>query len=97
MAYLVYMAKNKENGLLYIGSTSQGLETRRKYHFYIAKRMCSKNRWWKAVRKYGEKAFEWKELDKAKTRKSLHEKEKKWIRLLKTNDPKFGYNKYPAP
>jgi group I intron endonuclease len=83
---IVYKAVNKINGKMYVGATQATLSRRISYH------LCSKAGIFPGeLRKFGVNMFEFSILDVAEDRKTLHEKEKYWIRKLDCVYPK-GYN-----
>lgn len=55
---IIYEVVNKENGKVYVGLTTKTLEQRKRAHLNSAKR-GSTSYFHKAIRKYGEDAFEW--------------------------------------
>lgn len=65
----VYMATNTVNGKRYIGATAKGFGARKRRHLFrrTVDRSCP--RFYDAINKYGEGAFEWKIL---RTFKSAH-------------------------
>ncbi len=85
---VVYLAKNKVNGNCYVGSTKHALGTRKKDHFRMATRgVAGCPIFYKAIRKYGESAFEWVILDRASSVEELRDLETKRIAELR---PKYN-------
>ena len=88
---IIYLAKNKVNGKVYVGQTIKTLEKRRSEHENQAYKKAIVY-FQKALRHYGLDNFEWSVLDQTEDRKELNEKEKQWIRKLDSCNPRFGYN-----
>lgn len=91
---IIYKAKNKVNGKVYIGQTSVSLKARMDSHRsaadagrgYVFQR---------AIKKYGFENFEWEEIDSAKDKDELCEKEIYWIEFYNSfirNKDSNGYN-----
>jgi len=75
---LIYEAHNKENGRVYVGLTTSDLKTRKSSHLRSAK--AGSNAYFhKALRKYGEDAFEWDVVATAGSLEELYELEKMTI------------------
>jgi len=87
---IIYSARNKINGRLYVGKTVKVMEQRRREHEYIAEK-GSACLFHKALRKYGFDAFEWKTLMHCEDGDDLNESEIACIKMLKTKVPN-GYN-----
>lgn len=68
MGHIVYMAKHKTNGRVYIGYTSLGLEARKIAHYRT--RLSSKTIFSAALREGGLDAFEWSVLFESSNRES---------------------------
>ena len=82
---IIYKATNKENGKYYIGQTKGTLKNRIKNH-----KSASKNKdtvFYRAIRKYGIDAFEWKVVEECSSKEELDEHE---VRLIAEN--LGGYN-----
>ena len=79
---IVYMATNKVNGKRYIGLTRTGLELRKQRHFAHA-RNGRPQHFVRAIRKYGEEAFEFVTLEKCESYKAACEAERRFIAELK--------------
>lgn len=97
----VYLITNNINGKVYIGETITALSRRFNAHLNSAFNRNSNNYdcyFYRAIRKYGKSAFTIKLLEEiiALTKKEAKQKiqnlEKKYIKLYKSNDYKFGYN-----
>ena len=92
---VIYMYTSP-SGKRYIGQTIR--EKQRKYDHKI-KTSKYKTHFGQAIRKYGYENFEYKVLvkfnpciDQEKLKRVLDKLEQRYIKLYKTNDPKFGYN-----
>lgn len=93
MRGVIYAIGNKVNGKIYIGkSATLTAERRWKYHLWDAAR----GKPWpihRAIRKYGAESFVLMTLhSRIRTEERLNLLERKWIRELKANDRKIGYN-----
>lgn len=89
---IIYQAKNKINGKLYVGMTIQGLEVRKEAHEYnVSKNKLECPIFYNAIKKYGKDGFEWSAIDEAPTQAELCIKEIYWISELNTIYPN-GYN-----
>jgi group I intron endonuclease len=90
---IIYSARNKLNGKIYIGQTIQSLKNRKKQHKSEAniKRRLN-NHFHNAIRKYGIEAFEWIVLKKCNNLGELNFWEKYYINQYKSNDKFSGYN-----
>lgn len=86
---LIYEAYNKINGKSYIGLTTKTLDYRKSQHIRSAK-SGSEMHFHKAMRKYGEDAFEWSEIVKCSSLEDLYKKEALIISLF---EPWQLYNK----
>ena len=88
----VYCIENKLDGKKYIGITQGEIQRRFKQHKTITntKNSSNKSHIHKAMALYGFSNFKVYELDSAKTKEELFEKEKYWIKLLDTKNN--GYN-----
>lgn len=92
---LVYAIKNLVNGKFYVGQTINSIEYRWMFH-KIEARKCdgsSKRLICRAIRKYGENNFALRVLTPdCVTKGHLNSLETYWIKRLRSNDPKYGYN-----
>ena len=88
---VIYIARNLVDDHIYIGKTARSLEVRKQGHVDDAKR-GSQLYFHRALRKYGEAAFDWSVIDEAETEQELNEKERYWIQFYKSTDSRFGYN-----
>lgn len=78
------MATCTVSGGRYVGATRKGIEGRRERHFIDAKRRkrdCP--RFYDAIRKYGNDAFEWTTLATLPTSEEMYKEEERLIALLK--------------
>ena len=89
---LIYLARNKINGKVYIGQTSVSLNERKGNHRLLALSRGSKNHFHSAIRKYGWDAFEWKILERFLVREVLNSSERFWILKYRSTDSRKGYN-----
>lgn len=89
---IIYVIYNVVDGKLYVGKTKNSLEHRMRHHFSSCKRGKNSSKLlYEAVRKEGGwDNFIWHEIDYAETYEELNEKERFWIRKLKTQET--GYN-----
>jgi group I intron endonuclease len=87
---IVYKATNKVNGKIYIGITSQTLQSRKWKHFLDARLKVYNSKFHRAIRKYGEDGFLWEVIDHANTMEELNERESYWISFF--NSYENGYN-----
>lgn len=85
----IYEVYNTKNGKSYIGLTTNNLDTRKSQHLRSAK-AGSNSHFHKALRKYGESAFEWGVVMICSSRESLCKKEMLVISLY---EPEQLYNK----
>jgi len=89
---IVYAAKNKITGKIYIGQTIVSLNERKGDHRRKAAIWESKSHFHSAIRKYGFDVFTWEIIDKAESRDELNHKEKHWIAFYNSANPSTGYN-----
>ena len=88
---IVYKAINTVNNKIYVGKTIKKLQDRIKAHKYSHK--CVKNIYfYRALRQYGFKNFEWKIICKCPTLGELNEREIFYIKELKATNRDIGYN-----
>ena len=85
----LYKAQNLENGLIYIGATTKGIDIRRKDHEQKSNG-SNKNEFQKAISTYGADAFTWTQVDTAESIDELAQKEQDYI--YEYNSKKEGYN-----
>ncbi len=92
MSYLVYSITNKINKKQYVGITEIGISSRFKLHIKESKKKKKrKSVIGKAINKYGIDNFVVEQIDFAKDKFELVEKERYWIKQLNTIVP-YGYN-----
>ena len=91
---IIYMAKNKVNGKIYIGQTVKSLETRRGQHESATRKDNNKCffHFHNALKRYGIDNFEWSIIDKASSIEELNEKEQAYIEQYESCDQSKGYN-----
>jgi group I intron endonuclease len=87
---IIYLVKNKIDGKVYIGKTSQKLRRRWSHHVSHA----SKDQYYfhRAISKYGADVFEVSEIDQTEDLATANILEQKYIQEFKSFDPEFGYN-----
>lgn len=95
MATKVYKLVNQSNGNVYVGLTSLSLETRLKCHLSALKTGKAYSSYMLADFKAGHK-FTIELLNDCEHVFSASNLERYYIRLLKSTDPKFGYNIHPG-
>lgn len=83
---IIYMAKHKKNGKVYIGQTKNTL----KHRSYDKNNFTG--RFADAIHKYGKDAFEWSVVLECFSQKELNDKEEFFISHHNSIDPKHGYN-----
>jgi group I intron endonuclease len=88
--HIVYLAKNKGNGKVYIGTTTKSVEERKNDHIQKSNKGLG-SYFQKAIGTYGPEAFSWEQIDTANDNNDLAEKEKKYI--LTYDSMENGYNK----
>ena len=88
---VVYIAKNKINGKIYIGKTIDNLDKRKKEHYYHSE---TKNGSYfqRAIKKHGLENFEWSVLCECKSIQELNNKEIELIKFFNSQNHKIGYN-----
>jgi group I intron endonuclease len=93
---IIYLIRNTVNDKLYIGQTKHSAARRWKTHVYAANRNnrkeYKKGYLQRAIRKYGEAAFEVAEVGTADTAEELNLMERQAIEQLGSNDSRYGYN-----
>ena len=85
----IYSITNLVNHKVYIGQTKQRLQARFSQHL-CPNSACKALR--AAVKKYGRENFELLKLTTAATQEEADALERLWIRLCRSNNPKYGYN-----
>lgn len=85
---IIYIAFCESENKCYIGQTTKNISTRKREHFYSA-RKGSSSYFHRALLKY---SFSFSILEKAENLDLLNEKERFWIDSYKSNDLNFGYN-----
>lgn len=91
----VYLARNKDNGKVYVGKTVKTLRERRNiHHFHAAKGENGQKYFYfqKAIAKHGREQFEWIILFKSGDDKELCLWEEYFIEQYNSCDPSKGYN-----
>jgi group I intron endonuclease len=88
---LIYLVRNKVNGKVYVGKTTQALEARWRQHVRDSRKKVT--HFYLALRKYGLSAFELSVLSSsAESHEQLNEQEIYFIAKFKANDRAIGYN-----
>jgi predicted GIY-YIG superfamily endonuclease len=90
---VIYLITHTASGKQYVGLTIQTLERRWKYHVEqaLAGYIKGDESLHYAIRQYGLDAFEIRQIDQGISKENLENKEKQWIKKLRTLVP-FGYN-----
>ncbi len=89
---LIYLAKNKINGKVYIGQTIKTLDARKKGHINGSKTSSNGMMFLNALRKYGEGNFEWSILEENIPKEILDDREKFYIASYDSTNKINGYN-----
>lgn len=95
---IIYLARNTVNNKIYIGQTTSSLNRRRSNHFAASRNESDRLYFHKAIRKYGEDAFDWSVLEavyansKEELESALNEKEIQYISIYNSNNCNAGYN-----
>lgn len=92
---VIYKITNKITGQSYIGRTKYDFDTRYKGGEWWNE--TDNIHLWRSARKYGiENFYVIKEMDYAFSKEELYRKERFYIKVLETNNPKKGFNKTPG-
>lgn len=89
---IIYLARNRINGKVYVGQTVVSLAERMGDHRRKALVHRSRSHFHSAIRKYGFDAFEWTILERSLMREALNSSERAWIKKYHSTDPRRGYN-----
>jgi hypothetical protein len=89
---IIYIARNRENGKVYIGQTTTTLPNRQRAHERDSKNTDPSGYFHRAIKEFGKDQFDWEILDRANAYLELNEKERWWIRFFNSTVPEFGYN-----
>jgi group I intron endonuclease len=89
--YSIYLITNKVNGKKYVGQTKYKVNRRWIAHKNYAKNGVE-NKFYNAIRKYGALSFEVVTIETLEDRKEANASEERWIKILDTTNPDFGYN-----
>lgn len=81
---LIYKTTNLINGKIYVGKQNSSYI----HNYYLGSGKILNQ----AIRKYGKENFKKEILEICKTKEQLNEREKFWIKELKSKDNKIGYN-----
>ena len=91
---IIYKITNIVNNKIYIGITTKSLNCRWKQHKHSVNMKCKKNKHlYSSMKKYGINNFKIEIIEKVDNLQNLFDKEKYYIKLYDTNNPKIGYNK----
>jgi group I intron endonuclease len=91
---IIYRATNVVNGKIYIGQTTKTLEQRRDSHKRTARRNDKRKCYFQySLEKHGFDSFTWDQIDTAKNKEDLDNKEKYWIDFYDSTNRKNGYNR----
>jgi len=89
---IIYMARNRTNGKVYIGQTSVSLSGRRGDHRNKALKYGSRAALHTAIREFGFNCFEWKILEHLSPKEDANQHERDWIEKYRSTDSQYGYN-----
>lgn len=89
MSKVIYKVTHRESGRVYIGTTQDSLDKRRKDHLQKAK-TGSGHKFQEAIATYGPQAFEWEQIDTGVSPEEAAEKERNYIVKYQSNEK--GYN-----
>jgi group I intron endonuclease len=94
---IIYLITHKASGRRYVGQTIQTLERRWEYHLEQAwaGHIKGAESLHAAIREYGADAFEIRQIDEGTTKIDLGQRERHWIKTLRTLVPR-GYNISPG-
>lgn len=101
MYWDIYKLTNSIDGKVYIGLTSRTAAVRFDDHCQYARKILRRGRKnpttvQRAIRIHGENKFSVEVIDLAETREAAWQKERYWIRMYRSNDRRFGYNRTPG-
>ena len=101
MLYDIYKLTCVVDMKVYIGLTSRGAAARFDDHCQYARRVLRRGRRnptpiQRAIRIHGENRFVVEVIDLAETKEEAWQKERYWIRMYRSNDRRFGYNRTPG-
>lgn len=89
--FCIYKITNLINNKIYVGKSTVPLIVRIRRHCYEVRK--GTNRYlYDAIRHYGWDSFRIEVIESLISKENLSDREKFWIKMLKTNDPNFGYN-----
>jgi len=87
--HIIYKVQNDENGMVYIGATTNSIHQRKLDHVERANR-GETSIFHEAIKTYGAGAFTWEQVDTVLSTDELARKEK--IYIAQYNSKEFGYN-----
>lgn len=89
----IYQILNLSDGKKYIGQAQNILKRIQEHRRRRNGVFCYPETFlYKAIKKYGWENFAFSVLEKVSNNELLNERERFWIKILKTNDRKYGYN-----
>ena len=92
--YSIYKITNLVSSKVYIGQTIEMVNTRIKDHLReLRKNTHSNSHLQYSFNKYGESNFIFEKIDETNSFDSLDQLERFYIKLLKANNPEYGFNK----
>ena len=87
---IIYRVTHKQNGKIYVGVSTAGIEERKRDHIKKSKKGKS-YAFQHAIATYGPEAFKWEQIDTALTTDELAQKEKEYI--IKYDSKENGFNR----
>jgi group I intron endonuclease len=92
--FTIYCHTHRESGRRYVGQTKKTWRQRWNQHVYTSERLVKKgwSHFANAIRKYGKDAFDHEVLEVCHSLEEANAAEERWIELLNSRDPLFGFN-----
>ena len=89
--FIIYKLTNTVNNKIYVGGTTDTIDTR--FHRHVVRSLKgSEYPLHKAIREYGEEAFEKVIIEDCSSLEQMNERERYWIAALSATNPEIGYN-----
>ena len=89
--FIIYKLTNTVNNKIYVGGTTDTIDTR--FHRHVVRSLKgSEYPLHKAIREYGEEAFEKVIIEDCSSLEQMNERERYWIATLSATNPEIGYN-----
>jgi len=89
--FIIYKLTNTVNNRIYVGGTTDTIDTR--FHRHVVRSLKgSEYPLHKAIREYGEEAFEKVIIEDCSSLGQMNERERYWIATLSATNPEIGYN-----